>query len=237
MRNNAVATASIVQGIGRVRSHRRAGGLVVLVAAALALAACGGGPSSSGVANLGKSSSNASGNTTTTLSQSDPTQLLNEWATCMRSHGDPNQADPTVDANKDIDITWDPAIPGGYNGTNKGGQGNSGPGQYCRAYLTAAQSALGGNQQPHSDQATLLKYAKCMRTNGIADFPDPVNGNLSLNLGASGDLNPNSPAFQTASKLCAERTGAQVPLAGGTLPPGVIKLDGPLPNAGAGANG
>src|ERR1700723_4396848 len=126
MRNNAVTTACTIERIGRVWSHRRSGGLVVLVAAALAPAVCGGGPSSSGVANLGKSSSNAGRHTTTTLSQGNPTQLLNQWAACMRSHGDPNQADPTVDANKDIDITWDPAIPGGYNGTNKGGQGNSG---------------------------------------------------------------------------------------------------------------
>ena len=26
------------------------------------------------------------------------TQLVDEWAACMRSHGDPNQADPIIDA-------------------------------------------------------------------------------------------------------------------------------------------
>jgi hypothetical protein len=233
MHDLEVSAGSSLKGVRRVWSHRQAGLAVLLAAAALALGACGGGPSSPGVANLGKSSSNnGSGSTTTVLSHVNPTQLLNEWAACMRSHGDPNQADPTIDANKDIDITWDPAIPGGYNGTNKGGQGNSGPGQYCRVYLTAAQTVLSGNRQhPRSDQATLLKYAECMRANGIADFPDPVNGTLTFDLGASGDLNPDNPAFQTASKLCAQRTGAQVPGAGGTPPPGVITLNGagPLP--------
>ena len=58
--------------------------------------------------------------------------MLDEWATCMRAHGDPDQADPTIDANRIIHITWNPAIPGGYEGTNQGGQGNLGPGQYCR---------------------------------------------------------------------------------------------------------
>ena len=174
------------------------------------------------------------------MPKGNPTQLLDEWAACMRSHGDPNQADPTIDVNNNIDVNWNPAITGGIYGTNKGGQGNAGPGQYCRAYLSAVQSALGGNRQPSSsDQATLLKYADCMRVNGISDFPDPVNGTLSFNLGASGDLNPDNLVFQTASKLCAQRTGAHVPTAGGTPPPGVIKIDGagPLPNAGASVNG
>jgi len=40
----------------------------------------------------------------------------------MRSHGDPNQADPTITPSKLIDITWNPATPGGIYGTNKGGQ-------------------------------------------------------------------------------------------------------------------
>jgi hypothetical protein len=99
---------------------------------------------------------------------------------------------------------------------------------------------LGGNRQPStSDQITLVKYANCMRADGIADFPDPVNGTLSLNLGATGDLNPNSPAFQNASKLCVQRTGVHLPGTGGTPLSGVIKIEGagPLPDASAGANG
>jgi hypothetical protein len=227
-------------------TYRRSGGLAVLAAfAAIGLAVCGTAGSSSStiasiptVASQGKNS--PSGGTTTTLPKGNPTQLLNEWAECMRRHGDPDQADPTIDANRDIDINWNPEITGGVNGTNKGGQGNSGPGQYCRAYLTAAQTALGGNQQqPASNPATLEKYSECMRSNGIADFPDPVNGNLSFNLGASGNLNPNNPTFESASKLCARRTGARVPGTGGSPRPGTIKLygAGPLPNSDSGENG
>ena len=65
----------------------------------------------------------------------------------MRSHGDPNQADPTVDGHRVIHITLESRDPRRLYGTNKGGQGNSGPGQYCRAYLTAAQTALQGGQR------------------------------------------------------------------------------------------
>ena len=218
-----------------------------MATAALALAACGG-SSTPGVASLGSNSGNngadtptssghndasGAGSAATTLPNGNPTRLLNEWAACMRSHGDPNQADPIVDANRDIDINWDPAIPGGYDGTDKGGQGDLGPGQYCRAYLTEAQTDLGGNQQGSrsTNQATLEKLATCMRANGIPDFPDPIDGNLSFNVGGGGDLNPNNPTFHHAAELCARRTGAHLPGVGGP-PPGTIKLDGggPLPN-------
>lgn len=232
--------------------HERPRRLVALLAgAAIGLAGCSGSSappaaSSPTVASLPTStravvgSGNSGGSTTTTPPADNATALVDEWATCMRGHGDPEQADPTIDANKDIDISWNPAITGGIFGTNKGGQGNSGPGQYCRTYLSEAQTALGGNEQPNgSDQATLVKFSACMRANGVADFPDPVNGTLSFNLGASGDLNPSNPAFQHVSKLCAQKTGAHVPGDGGPPPPGVIRLDGagPLPNAGAGGNG
>jgi hypothetical protein len=37
--------------------------------------------------------------------------LLNEWAACMRKHGDPDQADPTIDPSKVIHITILPSVP------------------------------------------------------------------------------------------------------------------------------
>lgn len=46
----------------------------------------------------------------------NPAQLLDEWAACMRSHGDPDQTDPTIGANQVIDIYISPAIRGGYEG-------------------------------------------------------------------------------------------------------------------------
>jgi hypothetical protein len=141
----------------------------------------------------------------------------------MRSHGDPGQADPTVDVHGVIHISWNPAIPGGYNGTNKGGQGNSGPGQYCRTYLNAASTALRGKQPAKPDEAKLVRFSECMRASGIPDFPDPTASGLSLNRG--GDLNPSNPAFQNASRACARKTG--VPdVFGGAPQPGMIELDG-----------
>jgi len=147
----------------------------------------------------------------------------------MRRHGDADQPDPTIDANGVIHITWNPAIPGGYNGTNPGGQGASGPGKYCRNDLSEAQTALqGGQSQPTASQAQLVQFAECMRANGIPDYPDPVNGNLSINLGAGGDLNPNNPTFHNTTKLCVQKTGVHGPGVGSPLP-GTIEINGASP--------
>jgi len=148
----------------------------------------------------------------------------------MRSHGDPNQADPTITPSKLIDITWNPATPGGIYGTNKGGQGNSGPGQFCRADLSAAQTKLqGGASEKLPGQAEFVKFAECMRANGVPDFPDPTGTSINI-----ANLDLNSPIFQHAAKACGNKTGVRLPGIGGTPPPGTIELDGTLPGGGGG---
>ncbi len=232
----------------------RSGGLAVLVAAAaIGLAACRGGSNSPQVASLPtssrgnvsgnstSSSGNGSGRSTAAPSNENPTQLLNEWATCMRRHGDPGQADPTIDASKVIHVTMSPSVPGGVNGSN--GQSSSGPGMYCGAYLTAASTALRGGQPPPKtpDQAALVKYAECMRANGVPDFPDPTAGGLELPGGPGSDQ--NNPTLQNAAKVCVKKTGVQPLGGGGPPPPGSIEDNGGLlvpvsgGNGGPGANG
>ena len=93
--------------------YRRSAGLAVLAAvAALGLAGCGGGhstprspacrpPPSWGAPADG----NSGGSSATTLPTGNATGLVDDWAACMRSHGDPNQADPVIDADRVIKIT------------------------------------------------------------------------------------------------------------------------------------
>jgi hypothetical protein len=144
----------------------------------------------------------------------------------MRTHGDPGQPDPTIDANKVIHLSWNDNTPGGIYGTNKGGQGNAGPGQYCRTYIDQAESDLQSSQhQQQPSQVQLLRFSQCMRATGVPDFPDPSNGDLSFNVGAGGDLNPSSPVFKNASTVCAHKTG--VPgFASGTPQPGSVQFNG-----------
>jgi hypothetical protein len=75
----------------------------------------------------------------------------------------------------------------------------------------------------------LVKFAQCMRSNGVPDYPDPVGGNLSINLGAGGDLNPENPTFKNATKVCVQKTGVHVPGSGGGPPSGTIELNGVTP--------
>jgi hypothetical protein len=195
--------------------YRRWGGLAVLVAgAAIVLAACSG-SGTPHVASLGKSSGEHSVSTTIVPAGS-PTQLLDEWATCMRSHGDPDQVDPTVDAAKVIQITL---------GTNLGLRGEDGA---CGSYLSAAETALGGGTSPaSSDEGTALKFARCMRANGVPTYPDPTSGNNSQTVHASvgSDLNPSNPTFQAASTVCTKKTGFVSKFSTGAPQPGSINLN------------
>jgi hypothetical protein len=193
--------------------------------AVVGLAGCGGGANASQVASVATTTSRSAVHSAPKPANVNPSQLLAEWGACMRGHGDPDQKDPSIDANKLIHIVWNEAIPGGYYGTSKGGHGNSGPGQYCRTYLDAAQAALrkGTHEAPPPSQAQTVRFSRCMRTNGIPDFPDPTSSGLTINRGAGGDLDPNNPAFQRAAKLCGRQTGAH--LFTSSPQPGTIVLD------------
>ncbi len=229
-------------------TRRRSGALAILVAAAaLALAACGGGPNTPHVASLGTTGSTGSGSTTTTQPKGNPTQLLDEWAACMRSHGDPNQVDPTVDADKVIQL----ALPAGFT-DGLGALLNGGGGRSCASYMTAAQTALRGGEPPQTPSlATAEKFAQCMRTNGVPDYADPTGGQSVVHATAGSDLDPANPTFQAASTLCANKTGFQK-FGNSTPSPGTINVNpgpggfggkpggngGPAANPGAGnANG
>lgn len=73
---------------------------------------------------------------------------------------------------------------------------------------TAAASA----GQPTINHATrlakLLAYTNCMRSHGIADFPDPTpwpngqGGSFSISAGPGSDLGPNNPRYQAANRAC-----------------------------------
>lgn len=210
----------------RVRTQAFLGALVV---AGIGLSACGGGSATPEVANVTTSSSAGVEMTATTVPKNNAAKLLVEWADCMRSHDDPNQPDPILTAPKLIDINWNgTAISGGPWGTEKGGHGNSGPGQFCRTYLQAAVNSLQGSRRlVRPSSAELLKYSACMRENGFPDFPDPSgNGGLQLNVGSAMSL--SNPVFERADKRCAQKTGVQ-PFGTGNPPPGTIELNGENP--------
>ncbi|MFF8957869.1 hypothetical protein [Streptomyces sp. NPDC014894] len=50
--------------------------------------------------------------------------------------------------------------------------------------------------------AALVKYAQCMRDNGVAEFPDPVDGRLRLQVQRGGPLDPENSTYKTALAAC-----------------------------------
>jgi hypothetical protein len=159
----------------------------MLAAAALAavtLTACG--------------SSHKPSGTTASSSQSQGLELAN----CMRSHGVPSFPDPSAGG-------------GGVNlagtGINPQSPAFKAAGQTCRG-LTPGGS--GAPQATESQFLAALRFAKCMRTHGFPDFPDPtrtdspapiliVGSGLFFHVSASFD--PTTPAVKHAVAACGQR--------------------------------
>jgi hypothetical protein len=134
----------------------------------------------------------------------------------MRSHGDPNQSDPVINSDNDIEISMTNVS----NAMSSQAHSSSGP---CGHYLAAASSALrDGQPMPKGpDEAQLLRYAQCMQANGVPKYPDPVPGSSSTNLNDIG-MSMTSPVFVKANDLCAKKTG--VPSGNGPGPAGVVQV-------------
>ena len=73
----------------------------------------------------------------------------------------------------------------------------------CKKLLPVIDQGGGGPRSTPQAGKQMLKDAICMRKHGLSDFPDPkfING-LWTQQGGSGDLDPNSPQFQTAATAC-----------------------------------
>jgi hypothetical protein len=185
-------------------AERRTGGTflfgLVLGGAVLA-SGCGGSSPSASVAHLG---------TTTTLrpatGSTGPSGKSNDgplaYAQCMRAHGIPGFPDPNAQGgfssggspNSDLN----PDSPGFQNANAD-----------CQRFTPT--SGIGHGPSPAQiaqAQAQALKFSECMRSHGVADFPDPVfhagggGINISIKAGQGSDLSPSSPAFQAAEQAC-----------------------------------
>jgi hypothetical protein len=215
-------------------SCRTRGGFAFAVAiAAIGLTACSvGSPHSPRVASLDTSTTtrvgHASASATTAPKGGSATRLMDEWASCMRANGDPNQTDPTIDQYGVINVT----IPLGVSQTvSSQAHGSTGP---CSRYELAAENELraanpGAGSPP--TQAQSVQYTDCMRTHGVPDYPDPgSNGKTEFN---GTGVDPNSPSVENANNICGKQINAPAWWIAGTGPPGDVSVR----SAGIGPNG
>jgi hypothetical protein len=71
------------------------------------------------------------------------------------------------------------------------------------ANVSATNAATGSSPSGGSTKPNPLAFAQCMRSHGVADFPDPSSqGQISIQGGQGSDLDPNNPRFQAAQKAC-----------------------------------
>jgi hypothetical protein len=149
--------------------------LALAMGLAVGAAACGGDPS--------PSASPAAGTTNY--------QKELAFSQCMRSHGIPNFPDPGSGGALSID--------GNSLGVSKSVMQSAS--NACRHLLPN-----GGTMSPAQRQQAInaaLKFAQCMRTHGVPNFPDPVvSGNgVGIRINGKG-INPDSPQFQAAQRAC-----------------------------------
>lgn len=228
----------------RATSWRFGALLLAAAAAALGLAACGssGSPqvvslgTTTGTTVNSTTTSESGGSTTSASRGASPTKLVDQWASCMRRHGDPNQADPVIDAHGVINILVPPATGGGPPVVTGGPETATGT---CSQYLAAAQQALRAANPvaPPPSQAELRQYIACMRANGVPNYPDTTGEKVNFN---GTGIDPNSPAFLHANDVCGKQIHAPAYWINGWGPPGDISVKsfvGSHPPAPTGSNG
>jgi hypothetical protein len=168
------------------------------------LLACGlafGGAAACGRANSPENTNNAS-----ETSQGSPDDKMTAFAECMRSHGI-EMADPEVVSDGSGGTRTKVRI-GGPSGAPQGATG-PGPGdeqfkkaeEQCRSLLPQG-GELGQGPSPE-DEENMRNFSKCMRENGVENFPDPQPGG-GIAISPENGVNPEDPAFQEAEKKCQD---------------------------------
>ena len=144
-----------------------------VAALALTVSGCGG--------SAGSKSGSSGSNTNSTLEKAV------KYAQCMRENGVTNFPDPEKNGNFVIAA---------------GGPNRNSP-QFKKAQQACkSQEPPGIEDNPSQiaqEQKEWLKFARCMRSNGIADFPDPQDGRLLV---PRDRINTNSPQFKRALNAC-----------------------------------
>lgn len=162
---------------------------LVLALAVFCLAACGG-SSTPGVANAGSSTTpvtTAPGGTAGSSGSVSADQL--KFAECMQTHGEPDYPEPggNAQANAMAAARLDPTSPR-FQGAEHS----------CQDDLPRGGAASPAEQEKVEAQA--LKYAHCMQTHGMPNWPDPSAGGYMV---APAGSEASSPVYLRAARACA----------------------------------
>jgi hypothetical protein len=190
------ASANTTETPDQPRGSRRrltlwAAGAALLVAVALAASGCGGGGTNSASAsNTTASSAGGSGSAGGSVSSGSSNADV-AYAQCMRSHGVGNFPDNAVSSTGSGTKV---GLPAGVTSNPD----YSSASQACQSKLPEGSS--GGSSSANTQ--ALLKLASCMRAHGVTNYPEPNAQGRMIITGGSGGVDPNSPTYQAAWKVC-----------------------------------
>jgi hypothetical protein len=117
----------------------------------------------------------------------------------MRKHGVSNFPDP--DSNGRLNIEGGTATNGQKVGLDVDSPRFKKAQQACENLQPNGGSP--NQKEQAQEQQAMLRFAQCMRSHGVANFPDPKftpSGGSEMTIGK--DINPNSPQFTVAKKAC-----------------------------------
>jgi hypothetical protein len=152
---------------------RRAGVLAVTAGVVMLAAACGSPSSSSGAGG------------------SSQLQQDLSFTACMRSHGLTTFPDPNANGQgfgnqqQQQQERGDPHFPAAYGA--------------CQRLLPSGSSPAG---KATPVNASLVRFAQCMRSHGVRNYPDPDPGVSVRTQLAQAGINPGSPGFQATLQTC-----------------------------------
>lgn len=177
----------VPRGSWRATSRRARSATAIMAMTGLAL-----------LATACSSSSSSSGSASAASSNSDYAKALS-YAKCMRAHGLPNFPDP--DNNGNFDGTTHEGINGGTGANdNVSDAVKNAAWDTCKSLLPSGNRLSRQKQQAAAGQ--FLAFAKCMRSHGVPNFPDPASSGGKLGLSAPQGIDTQSPVYQAAQSAC-----------------------------------
>jgi hypothetical protein len=119
------------------------------------------------------------------------------FAECMRDHGVAKFPDPDPNGELTID--------GAVNGTGIDPDGAAWK-QAIKACKDLQPAGFKGRKRTPEQQSQGLKFAQCIRKNGVPDFPDPVEGQplVNTNLIPSTNTDAGMTALNAAMQKCSD---------------------------------
>lgn len=131
-------------------------------------------------------------------------------AECMRKHGVPGFPNPQV-INTPTEHQIRQELPQGVAEAPDFKVAEAA----CKGLIPAPQNGGPGNAREQRNHVqVLLAFARCLRSHGVQDFPDPnAQGQLTLTMVHAAGVDLQAPSVLTAAKACVGTTHGAITLA------------------------